>query len=138
MFRALVVAAAATFSFHALAQGAAAAASNNGEGVASAHAPRTWADFPQAGLSASPWGCRRAGCGGFSRYELWTALERQRRFDDLRQEPAAAPTGFPASPWLAPPAYYLPPPTPEKHIQPEYRERSVLRPEFRESGQPAQ
>lgn len=37
--------------------------------------------------------------------------------------------------WLAPPGHYLPPPTPEKHIQPEFRERSVLRPEFDAAGQ---
>lgn len=135
MLRALVVASAASFACHALALAGGVVASDKRDGFASAQAPRTWAGHPQAGLSSSPWGCRWAGCGGVSRHDLRTALERQRRFDALRQDAAAAPTGFAAGMWLAPPGHYLPPPTPEKHIQPEFRERSVLRPEFDAAGQ---
>lgn len=135
MLRALVVASAALFGCHGWALAGAVVALDKRDGFASAHAPGTWVGYPQAGLWTSTWGCRWAGCGGFSRHELRTALERQRRFDDLRQDAAAAPPGSAAGLWLAPPGHYLPPPTPEKHIQTEFRERSVLRPEFDASGQ---
>ena len=63
---------------------------------------------------------------------------RQRRFDALRHAPAVdhapAATGL----WIVPPFAYLPPPTPEDQIQPAYRDHSVIRPEFRNSGQPIQ
>jgi hypothetical protein len=53
--------------------------------------------------------------------------ERQRRGQS--SEPAPPRHAGDTSPWGAPRA--LPPPTPESEIQPDYREASRLRPEFR-------
>ena len=95
--------------------------------------------LPPPGLIASPWGCYpgTAGCIDPSGRRL--SLERQRRFDALRQEPANERAGASSSLWLAPPApRYLPPPTSEDQIQPAYRDSSVVRPEFRDAGTPIQ
>jgi len=100
----------------------------------SAATSRLWIGYP-GGLLASPWSCRSPGCAGVGTYALWITLERQRRFEDLRQGSAAAQAPVATGLWLPPPGYYLPPPTPEKSIQPQFRDRSVVRPEFRDSGQ---
>jgi hypothetical protein len=59
-------------------------------------------------------------------------LERQRRFDELRRGPTAPATGAPFRPAATSP----PKPTPDSQIQPAYRNSSVVRPEFAESGRP--
>ena len=63
---------------------------------------------------------------------------RQRRFDALRNAPEAGHAPAATSLWIVPPHVYLPPPTAEDQIQPAYREHSVIRPEFKNSGQPNQ
>lgn len=78
----------------------------------------------------------RIACAGLPETQSRTA--RQRRFDALRNAPDADRASTPTSPWIVPPHVYLPPPTAEDQIQPAYRERSVIRPEFRNSGQPIQ
>ena len=72
------------------------------------------------------------GCVGMA--DLRSVLERQRRFDILRQDPPPAQTGAAAGIWVVPPRRYLPPPTSEDQILPAYRERSVVRPEWSERG----
>ena len=65
-----------------------------------------------------------------SQEELRILLERQRRFDNPRQD--APVTGVLPMPRQWP----MPPPTPENEVQPAYRERGSVRPEFRDSGKP--
>ena len=68
------------------------------------------------------------------RQELRRELQRQelRRELDSRAEAAARWTE--PSPYLAP--RYLPPPTPESHLQPRYRGTGEIRPEYRTVGRP--
>ena len=94
---------------------------------------------PPPGLIASPWGCYPGTAGCIDPTGRRLSLERQRRFDALRQEQASERPGASTSLWLAPPApRYLPPPTSEDQIQPAYRDSSVVRPEFRDAGTPIQ
>jgi hypothetical protein len=65
-----------------------------------------------------------------SREELRIILDRQRRFDLLRQDAPAGGTGYP------PPVRQLPPPTPDSEVQPAYLDSGSIRPEFRDSGAP--
>lgn len=84
---------------------------------------------PPAGLIAPPWGCAPGVRNCISQEELRILLERQRRFDILRQD-APAPGA------LLAPQRSLPPATPEAEVQPAYRESGSIRPEFRDSGTP--
>jgi len=85
-----------------------------------------------AGIVTSPWGCY-PGWNGCATPTNWRSLlERQRRFDDLRRDSTTAPHPSATNPWHGWSGAPLPPPTPEKQIQPAYRDRSVLRPEYRE------
>jgi hypothetical protein len=81
------------------------------------------------------WFCHpvRGGCADAMSLRL--VLDRQRRLERLSEADEArfGATGT----WLGPPVPYRPPPTAADQIQPEYRERSLLRPEFRETGLPA-
>jgi hypothetical protein len=89
---------------------------------------------PVDGRPPIRWGCVPGSphCVTSEAYRL--VLERQRRFETLGQDASqAAP---PPSIWRVPQTRYLPPPTPEADIQPAYRDRGVVRPEFRDSGQP--
>lgn len=105
-------------------------------GVAQFGAP--WGGYPGAALFGAPWGCYPGWGGCFGALDLRLMLERQRRFDALRYEPVVDPLLATTGLWRVPPYLYLPPPTPVEQIQPAYRERSVIRPEFRGSGEPIQ
>lgn len=64
--------------------------------------------------------------------EMRIEIERQRRLQELREqathpEPRIRPG---EGPWG--PQRYLPPATPDANIQPEYRDKSKLRPEYEE------
>ena len=83
-------------------------------------------------------GCYPGTRGCISHAELATLLERLRQAEGPGQEQAAAPKVNQTSPWVAPQSRYLPPPTAQDQIMPEYRDRSVVRPEFRDSGTPMQ
>jgi hypothetical protein len=65
-----------------------------------------------------------------SREELRIILERQHRFDLLRQDVPASGAAY------LPQVRQMPPPTPESEVQPAYRESGAIRPEFRDSGTP--
>jgi hypothetical protein len=92
--------------------------------------PGFHAGRPPAGLIAPPWGCAPGVRNCISQEELRILLERQRRFDNLRQD--APVTGVLPMPQQRP----MPPPTPENEVQPAYRESGSIRPEFRDSGTP--
>jgi len=80
-------------------------------------------------------GCYWIGCNGAVPLLRRTALERQRRLDELRKDPPKIKADATGIPWIEPQARYLPPPTPEKQIQPAYRDRSVLRSEYRDADE---
>jgi hypothetical protein len=92
--------------------------------------PGFHAGRPPPGLIAPPWGCAPGVRNCISQEELRILLERQRRFDNLRQD--APVTGVLPMPQQRP----MPPPTPENEVQPAYRESGSIRPEFRDSGTP--
>lgn len=96
----------------------------------SVRAPGFHAGRPPAGLIAPPWGCAPGMLNCISREELRIILDRQRRFDNLRQDAPASGTGYP------PQVRQLPPPTPDSEVQPAYRDSGTIRPEFRDSGTP--
>lgn len=85
-------------------------------------------------LAARRWGCHPGSGACIGGTELRLILERQRRFDFLRNELPADQAPAAGGLWRVPPYAYLPPPTPEDQIVPAYRDRSVLRPEFQDSG----
>jgi len=115
-------------------QPAEAATTNSGQQAEASATVAGRAGGAYIGIVASPWGCSTAW-GGCARPTDWRLmLERQRRFDDLRQDSNTAPHFAATNPWHGWSGAPLPPPTPEKHIQPAYRDRSVLRPEYREDG----
>jgi hypothetical protein len=93
-------------------------------------APGFPAGRPPAGLIAPPWGCAPGMGNCISREELRIILDRQRRFDLLKQDAPASGAGYP------PQVRHLPPPTPDSEVQPAYRESGSIRPEFRDSGTP--
>jgi hypothetical protein len=116
-------------------QAADAATPRPGQPAEAAATVTAWVGYPYAGFVASPWGCYPAW-GGCTRPANWRLLlERQRRFDHLRQDSAAVAAPAMTNPWYGWSGAPLPPPTPEKQIQPAFRDRSVLRPEFRDGSQ---
>ncbi len=88
------------------------------------------------GFAAHRWVCHPGWGACLAGTELRLILERQHRFDALRYEAPADPDPLSRGLWRVPPYAYLPPPTPEDQIVPAYRDRSVLRPEFRDRGKP--
>lgn len=82
------------------------------------------------------WGCHPGWGACLGGTELRLILERQYRFDTLRNEPPAAQVPLAGGLWRVPPHAYLPPPTPGDQIVPAYRDSSVLRPDFQDSGKP--
>lgn len=92
--------------------------------------PGHYGGRPPTGLIAPPWGCAPGVRNCISQEELRIILERQRRFDILRQDAPAAGV------WPVPQVRQLPPPTPESEVQPAYRGSGAIRPEFNESGTP--
>ncbi len=112
-----------------------------GAGRAFAQAPPGWqirGGYQAPGPILLPPYCYsgRIACADLPGVQARTA--RQRRFDALRNAPEVDRAPAAASLWIAPPFAYLPPPTAEEQIQPAYREHSVIRPEFKNTGQPIQ
>jgi hypothetical protein len=68
--------------------------------------------------------------------QLRLEIERERRMQWLREFASSAPPRYdPAEgPWGR--QRYVPPPTPEATVQPAYRDKSVLRPEYRAPAAP--
>jgi len=138
VLRTLVLVGAATFVGRSMAQDTPAAGSVAREPVAGVPAPRAASGHRSLWPGGYAGVCYPIWCGGASPWQWRKMLERQRRLDELRKDPAAAATGPAAGPWDEPQGHYLPPPTPEKQIQPAYRDRSVVRPEFRDRSQELQ
>jgi hypothetical protein len=95
-----------------------------------------WIGRSPAGLIAPPWGCAPGQSDCIGRAELRLILERQRRFELLKQDASGVQPAPVSGIWQVPQARNLPPPTPESQIQPAYRDSSVVRPEFRDVGMP--
>lgn len=93
-----------------------------------------WGIAARPDLDAQRWHCRPGFGTCLGGTELRLILERQRRFEVLRGEAPAAQAPVSGSLWRGPPRSYLPPPTPADQIVPAYQDRSLLRPEFRDSG----
>ena len=88
------------------------------------------------GLPAHRWVCHPGWGACVGGRELRLILERQHRFDALRNEAPPAQIPLARGLWRVPPLAYLPPPTPLDQIVPAYRDHSLLRPEFQDSGKP--
>ena len=97
-----------------------------------------WGGAVRSDLAARRWGCHPGWGACLGGTELRLILERQRRFDSLRNEPPADQAPVTGALWRVPPFAYLPPPTPVDQIVPAYRDRSILRPEFQDSGKSLQ
>ena len=90
----------------------------------------------RSGFATHRWVCHPGWGACLGGSELRLMLERQHRFDALRNAAPADQGPVERGLWRVPPHAYLPPPTPLDQIVPAYRDRSVLRPEFQSSGKP--
>jgi hypothetical protein len=91
---------------------------------------------PPAHLAPYPWPYFGGACLRFGACGAWAWNDRQAPRRPVAPD-APAPVeqdiwGSAGSPW----GYVrrLPPPTPEKHIQPRYKDASTIRPEFEEAS----
>ena len=90
----------------------------------------------RSAFASHRWVCHPGWGAGLGGAELRLMLERQHRFDALRNAAPADQGPVERGLWRVPPHVYLPPPTPLEQIMPAYREHSVLRAEFQYSGKP--
>ncbi len=93
--------------------------------------------YPYPYDAYAPWGpCAPGIC--VDGMDVRRAVRREMQLQELRRElELRAAGGFPgggASPYGVP--RDPPPPTPESHLQPQYRGSGDVRPEFRGAGQP--
>ncbi len=95
-----------------------------------------WGGAARSGFATHRWVCHPGWGACLGGTELRLILERQYRFDALKNDAQVDQAPLAQGLWGAPPHAYLPPPTPEDQIVPAYRDRSVLRPEFQDSGKP--
>ncbi len=99
-----------------------------------AYPPYVYGPYPYGGYS--PWGpCVAGAC--FGDVELRRAVRREMQVQELRRELDAQASGAAAASAgsIHREPRYLPPPTPESHVQPAYRGTGDVRPEYRGSGQ---
>jgi hypothetical protein len=129
---------AALFAGRSMAQDTQGAASGTRAPVAGAANPVIAGGYRPAWPGAYAGVCYSIWCAGAGPWQWRTTLERQRRLDELRRDATPAAVGPAPALWNDPQGIYLPPPTPEKQIQPAYRDRSVLRPEFRDKADSSQ
>ena len=118
----------------AMAQAGVAGSLSRGSPQFAAPAWSVWGGAVRSDFAARHWGCHPGWGACIGSAELRLILERQRRLDVLRNESAADQAPSAGGLWRVPPYAYLPPPTPEDQIVPAYRDRSVPRPEFQDSG----
>jgi hypothetical protein len=96
--------------------------------------PYAYGPYPYGGYS--PWGpCVTGAC--FGDMEVRRAVRREMQVQELRRELDAQASGAAAGSTgsIHPEPRYLPPPTPESHLQPAYRGTGDVRAEYRGSGQ---
>jgi hypothetical protein len=108
-------------------------------GAAATNAALAWPGYPPRRLAPYPWYFYAGTCLRFGGCGAWGWDERYApRRPAAPDDPAPVEQdiwGTAGSPW----GYVrrLPPPTPQSHIQPRYKDASTIRPEFEEGSNSA-